>query len=394
MNEALNISPIGKHLDRNFEHVFIGAGIAGLTAALSLAKFGLAVLVLEKAKQLDGLGAGIQLSPNATSILAQLGTLSALLPKATVVTSIDLIAARSTKSLLSLNTNTFASAQAPFLAVSRSDLQTSLLNAAQAHPNITLQTGVAADAQSEIIANAKCVIAADGVWSQTRLANGGGEAVYSGYVAQRATVDRDQLACAALKKLTTVSAFLAPHAHLVAYPIEHGSRINLVFIRKQAALTRGAPKSPTSMSDAPAYLGFAPSLALDLRRITNWTDWPIFTVPIAQRWRVNDRTMLIGDAAHATLPFAAQGAGMAIEDGFTIAHCLYANQSNTELAFNAYEQHRRFRVQKIARRAQLNAFAYHASGPVALARNLTFALKGQQLMQDLKWLYDYRVPGL
>ncbi|MGL4488105.1 MAG: FAD-dependent monooxygenase, partial [Rhizobiaceae bacterium] len=100
------------------------------------------------------------------------------------------------------------------------------------------------------------------------------------------------------------------------------------------------------------------------------------------------------DAAHAMLPFAAQGAGMAIEDAYVLAHSLHESQANVPQALANYEQLRRERVKRVAKRARLNAFAYHAFGPVALARNLVFAAKGQRLMGDLDWLYRYRVPGL
>lgn len=370
------------------DHIVVGAGIAGLTAALTLADFGFSVSVLEAAARLDPVGAGIQLSPNATSVLRRLGVLDALLPKASVIASIDLVAARDVKPLLSLDTSAFADKHTPFLAVSRGDLHMALLSAARARANITLAIGIAPDAQTKIVSNARCVIAADGVWSQTRRGNGGEPASYSGYVAQRKTIDRKQLSCPALSRASSVVAFVAPDAHLVAYPLEGGSRINLVSISKQPHLT------DENLTKAPRFNGFAPELARALNLVSDWTAWPVYTLAPTEIWRVNERTMLIGDAAHALLPFAAQGAGMAIEDGFAIAHCMRTYPLDLDQAFIVYEHLRRARIKKIARRSKFNAFAYHASGPIAFARDLTFKLRGQQLMQDLKWLYDYRLPGL
>jgi salicylate hydroxylase len=379
--------------------IIVGAGIAGLTAALALEKVGFSVLILEKSERLEEAGAGLQLSPNATSILAKLGVLEGLLPSATIVQSIDLVSMTTLKPLLCLETAPMADGSAPFISVHRADLQCALLSKINERPSIELVLGVtvverqtrenSVDVRYNALGNthldsAQCFIGADGIWSATRTTAILAPARFSGYVTFRQTVDRAFLNTSQLTESHLVRAFIGPNAHLVAYPIARGERVNLVFITKQAGQTRTLP----------GFSGFASELVQDLSRVTDWTSWHLHTVDAETPWRLDERSVLIGDAAHAMLPFAAQGAAMAIEDAFTLAHCLSQEQTDVNTALTTYEALRRKRVKRVAMRSRLNAFAYHASGPIAFARNLVFAAKGQRLMRDLEWLYGYRAPDL
>ncbi|MGL4490548.1 MAG: FAD-dependent monooxygenase, partial [Rhizobiaceae bacterium] len=254
--------------------IIIGAGIAGLTAALALEQFGFSVLILEKAAQLEEAGAGIQLSPNATSVLQKLGLLETLLLSATVLQSVDLVAARSGKTLLSLQTNTQSLDHAPFLAVHRADLQATLLQAVQQRTSIDLRLGMTfltrqlhsdrlevqfeQDGQRHTV-SAACLIGADGVWSTIRQSDGSNLAKFSGYTALRHTLGRTSLVSDILTKTDCVKAFVAPNAHLVSYPISQGQKINLVYIGKDATAA------------APSLAGFAPALVRDLAQLQNWT---------------------------------------------------------------------------------------------------------------------------
>lgn len=119
--------------------------------------------------------------------------------------------------------------------------------------------------------------------------------------------------------------------------------------------------------------------------------WPLFGCPDGA-WTDGKDMVLIGDAAHAMTPFAAQGAAMAIEDAALLANRL-AGASETGSALRRFEKERRERVAKVRSRGAFNRFAYHARGPVALARNLVLSLrKPEQLASDLDWLYGYRTP--
>ena len=125
--------------------------------------------------------------------------------------------------------------------------------------------------------------------------------------------------------------------------------------------------------------------------MANWTVWPIHTVEFERKWTLGGAFALIGDAAHAMTPYAAQGAAMAIEDAVTLAAALAGAPPDAAPALAAWEAARRPRIERVIRRGALNRFAWHASGPVALARNLFLKTRSpERLAADLDWLYGWR----
>jgi salicylate hydroxylase len=381
--------------------VIIGGGIAGLVAALSFERLGHNVRILERASRLDEAGAGIQLSPNATSILSALGVLDALLPLATIVQSIDLCEGKSGEALLALPVD-HALKDAPFLSVHRADLQKVLLEAVRQKPTIRLHL----DCQIQSVGKAgsarivtfvqnddvrsfstPLVVGADGIRSGTRRLISAAPPEYSGFTAMRATVDLADFPQRTREVfgLPIVRAFVTAQSHLIAYPISGGRCVNLVLIAKMP-LGNVAPTSSSSK--------FAGPVRQILSGVQEWTNWPLYTVDATKPWTDGRSVALIGDAAHALLPFAAQGAAMAIEDGFVLAQVVSKHGNNIPAALADYENSRRSRVLKVIKRTHLNRFAYHAWGPAALARNLVFKLRGPAMMNSLSWLYDYRAPGL
>lgn len=381
--------------------MIIGAGIAGLVAALSFARLGHNVRILERASRLDEAGAGIQLSPNATAILSALDVLEPLLAHATIVKSIDLCEGKSGKTLLALPVGN-AVKDAPFLSVHRADLQKLLLEAVRQTSSIRLHLdcqiqSIGGTEGAKIVSflqnddarsfSTPLIVGADGIRSGTRRLVSAAPPEYSGFSALRATID-----LADFPQLTrevfaqpVVRAFVTAQSHLVAYPISGGRCVNLVLIAK-------APLgSAVSMRASGSFGGPMRQL---LESVHDWTNWPLYTVDATKPWTDGRNIALIGDAAHAMLPFAAQGAGMAIEDGFVLAQTVSKHAGDVSRALHDYEHLRRSRVLKVIKRTHLNRFAYHAWGPTALARNLVFKLRGPALMQSLGWLYDYRAEGL
>ncbi len=387
--------------------VIVGAGIAGLTAALALAGKGFKITLCERTESLSEVGAGLQLSPNATRLLKRIGVLDTLLANATIVKSIALLSAKSSKTLLSLSTTAAPqSDSAPFLAVHRADLQGALLAKAQEAPDIEIRNAIvfqsARDAGGEVgitflqgdasvhIA-ADILIGADGVWSIVRNAVAGhSNTSHSGYTAWRATIPVTRALPAAFKNLCrerTVGAFLSGGAHLVAYPLRQGALLNLVLVTRGSDSPHGWDNSVNLAVLGKTLEQFESSLRNCLASITNWRSWPLHSCTPEGAW-TSGRIALIGDAAHAMTPFAAQGACMAIEDGFFLADCL-AEINDVPAALAAYQALRKPRVAKVVARGKFNRFAYHVSGPAALARNAVFALRGQRLMNELDWLYRF-----
>jgi salicylate hydroxylase len=389
--------------------VIAGAGIAGLTAALAFAARGHTVRIFERAPRLEAVGAGIQLSPNATRILDGLGVLSALLPAAVRP---DAVVIRDAKSLAELARVPLGDAaerrwKAPYLAVHRSDLQSALLARIAREPDIQLATGaevrdaalhahgvtvsVEAATGLQLVAG-RLLVGADGVWSSVR--GLGGEirrSRFAGQLAWRRTVRAESPEARALVDLgaaSRVTAFLAPGFHMVAYPVRGGGAFNL------AAFTAGSVMAETwSERTDPLVLRAAMGrTAPALARLADdgWTAWPIHTVDAARPWIAADGIALIGDAAHAMTPFAAQGAAMAIEDAETLAAFVSARPQDLAGALAAWEKSRRPRIDRVARRGALNRFAWHASGPVAMARNFFLRMRSpEKLAADLDWLYGW-----
>ncbi|OJF89995.1 FAD-dependent oxidoreductase [Pararhizobium antarcticum] len=377
----------------------VGAGIAGLTAALSLASRGFSVDIIEQAAELSSIGAGLQLSPNATGILARLGLLPALEAVWTEPNVIALVDGRTLKPLAQVPSGAFARNRwkAPYGVLHRASLQRILIEAVARQPLCRLHLGQkleTADPQSIAALTGQAaglIIGADGVWSsvRTQVAEAG-RALFSGHVAFRLTVGWD--AAPSLLDPGRVIAFLGRKAHLVAYPLRDAKLFNLVAITKglsgQSLSWDGSAAGARQSELLAALSGWHP----DLRRLIGLspepTFWPLHEVSDGP-WHNGRDTILIGDAAHAMMPFAAQGAAMAIEDAWELAAFLDSGRSQPQ-ALAAFVEHRKKRIGKVRARGAFNRFAYHASGPVGLARNLVLSRKRpEDLAADLDWLYGY-----
>jgi salicylate hydroxylase len=395
------------HPESEKHAVIAGAGIAGLTTALTLADKGFKVTLCERAGVFSEVGAGLQLSPNVTRLLKRLGVLDPLLSRATVTKAVALLSAKSGELLLNLSTTELPQSDgAPFLAVHRADLQAVLVAKVLENSDIVIKTGLAFQSASDLngkiaatflkgdepqVIQADVLIGADGVWSRVRSAiPGHSDTRHSGYTAWRATVLVSDALPAAFRNLCikqTVGAFLSPGAHLVVYPLRQGSTLNLVLVTPGTDSTHGWDNSVDLAVLAQTLEQFEPSMRDCLASITNWRSWPLHGCPPEGAWTFG-RIALAGDAAHAMTPFAAQGACMAIEDAIVLADCL-ARDGNVPAALAAYETMRKPRVTKVIARGKFNRFAYHVSGPAAFARNAVFALRGQKLMAELDWLYRF-----
>jgi salicylate hydroxylase len=391
--------------------IVAGGGIAGLTTALAFARRGFAVQLYERAPRLDEVGAGLQLSPNATRLLRDVGVLDAMLPFAIGPDDVTLRDARSLAVLARVKLGDFAERRwgAPYLVAYRADLQTVLLARAAGEPSITIVTGasisgfavhargVTASIERDgkiVEAPGRLLVGADGVWSRLRdLAGEKGRSRFSGSIAWRATVPARGDAGEILRRVTdakSVSVFVHPAFHLIVYPLRGGETLNLV------AVTRGRPLGESWSGRADAALlseavgGSAKEIRELVETITGWSVWPIHTVAF-NTWTVGGSFALIGDAVHAMTPFAAQGAAMAIEDAVTLADTVATAPADATDALAAWATARRQRISKVVRRGGLNRVAWHAAGPVALARNLFLKSRSpEQLAADLDWLYGWR----
>ncbi|TPM05880.1 FAD-binding protein [Mesorhizobium sp. B2-3-11] len=406
---------------RSRQVVIAGAGIAGLTAAIAFAERGYPVRVFEQAKRLEAAGAGIQLPPNATRILRRLGVLDTLLANAVKPEAVVLKDAASLRQLARVPLGGAGEERwgAPYLVAHRADLQDALMARVVQMPGIQLTTGarvgniaagthgvtVTAEVDGKPVQAAGfLLVGADGVWSSVRrLAGPGGGAglansQFSGELAWRATVSADSeagRAYAAIGAPDCVTTFLHPGFHLVAYPVSKGDAFNLVAFTKGERIDEGWSGHTDPGILASAMRGTAAGLARLVELAGPWLTWPLHTVERKQPWTMPAGIALIGDAAHAMTPFAAQGAAMAIEDAAMLADFLADFPGDLTQSLTMWEKLRRPRIEKVLKRGALNRLAWHARGPVALARNLLLATRpGEKLAADLDWLYGWEQQNI
>lgn len=386
--------------------LIVGAGIAGLTTALALAGRGIRSVVLERAGHLEEVGAGLQLSPNASRILLGLGLgpdleRSVVRPDALVIRE-----ARRGDEIgrLPLGSAIDTAYGSPYWVVHRGDLQSALLSATAREPKIELHLGSvvesAVDGPDGVAVDAvigatvgrfqgAALIGADGVWStvRTRLI-GGGPAIYSGRTAWRATFPAERWTGSADVRRST-GLWLGSDAHLVHYPIRAGREINLVAAVDDHWIDERWDVAGDSGDLLARFEGW-PSVVGELLALPDaWRKWALCGAPRGTVWN-KGRIVLIGDAAHGMLPFAAQGGAMAIEDAAVLARCLATGRGSMERRLTDYVRRRRRRVDAVVSMASRNATIYHLSGAAASARNLAMRLMGSAgLRSRMDWIYGW-----
>ncbi|MCO5062965.1 MAG: FAD-dependent monooxygenase [Rhizobiaceae bacterium] len=396
--------------DETEQILIAGAGIAGLSAGLAFARRGVGVRIFERAEKLEEVGAGLQLSPNATRLLERLGVLDELMETAVEPEAIVLRRAADLSEITRIPLGTTARKRwgAPYLVSHRANLQQALLNAVGRQSLIELNTGtpvldIDLDVTSPSFSinksgvlqavSGRLIVGADGVWSTIRALSGKtGESRFVGQLAWRRTINADTARAQALfagRSASCVTAFLHPRFHMIAYPVKRGMAINLAaFTPTRVEISPGWGEKGVDRALAEAMRGTAPALAA-LADDPDWMAWPLHVADLDAPWSAPAGLALIGDAAHAMTPFAAQGAAMAIEDAETLAERT-AHAGDLATALQAWTVERRRRVLRVARRGAFNQFAWHARGPVAFARDAVLKMRNQQaLMGDLDWLYGW-----
>ena len=379
--------------------VIVGAGVAGLTAGLALARKGIASTILEQAPQLGEVGAGLQLSPNATRILSHLGVLSEIERHWVEPDSVTLASGQSLRELTAIPVGQLARTRwgAPYGVLHRSTLQQALLKAVLQEPLCQLKLGKRADQATRhdladlAQTNSDLVIGADGVWSSCRdLVPHAPHVNFSGNIAWRFTVPA-ATAPAFLSK-NRVTAYLGTKSHLVCYPLREIDGYNLVAI----AAGTGAEESWAIDADSARramlleqFHGWHPQIRQMLAGAERPTFWPLYEASDGA-WHNGKDTVLIGDAAHAMMPFSAQGAAMAIEDAFSLAQKMAADPLPAALA--SFARERKARAHQVKKRGQFNKFAYHARGPIRIGRDFVLSLRSpESLARDLDWLYGFHI---
>jgi salicylate hydroxylase len=375
----------------------IGAGIGGLAVARALALRGAEVTVLEQAPEISEVGAGLQISPNGFAVLRALGLEEPVLAQAVQAQSISLRDYQRGE-VLRLDLRRLESRDYYF--VHRADLIEALAEGARA-AGVRLRlmqkvSGVVAGKPAQVqtasgaALPADLVIGADGLHSVVRRAlNADAAAFFTGQVAWRATVpNRDG-------RGPEVQVHMAPLRHVVTYPLRGGQMINLVAVQERAAW---AAESWSQRDDPEALRAAFADVGPDLRALLAAVEevhlWGLFRHPVARVWQ-GDGLVLLGDAAHPTLPFMAQGASMALEDGWVLADCL-AGEGTLAERLARYQARREGRVRRVVEAANRNAWKYHLSFPplrwaAHTALRAGGALAPTRMMRQFDWLYGHDV---
>ncbi|MDQ1626696.1 MAG: 3-hydroxybenzoate 6-monooxygenase [Actinomycetota bacterium] len=388
------------------ELLVVGGGIGGLTTGLTAARSGRPVRVLERSAEFGEVGAGIQLAPNATRILHELGLLEEIREVGVLPRRLVLADAMGGGELGALDLTDFVERYgAPYVVMHRSDLLDILVRACQA-AGVALETR--ADARTLVDDGAgvdvgcadgrtfrgTAVVAADGLHSRTRALFSDDETIGSGYVAYRGAVPMDQVSRHA--DLRDVVAWVGPGLHLVQYPLRSGRFYNQVAVFRSRAFGRGEPDwgNPTELDEQFARCcdhvrESTPLLGRDNR-------WPMYDrVPIPT-W-VTGRIGLLGDAAHPMLQYLAQGACQAIEDAWTLGAALrrHAGPSGdgVEAALLAYQAVRVPRTARVQRTARTWGEMWHVDGVGRLLRDELLRRRADDDHTYVEWLYGRGTDG-
>ncbi len=351
--------------------VIAGAGIGGLTAALALAKQGVDVVVCEQASQLGEVGAGLQVSPNASRVLIKLGLADALKSKVFEPDYASIRDYRSGEYYLKAPLGKGAEIQyrAPYWHVHRADLHAILAEACQVHGvdillNATVsgyqqeQAGVVLQLQDGRSVQADLLIGADGIHSAVRTQLLGPEKpTFMGQVAWRGVIPVEALS---VNVKPEACVWAGPGKHLVTYYLRGGHDVNFVAVEERSDWRSESWREEGDVAQLRrAFAGWHSDVTDLLAAAKSSFLWSLNGRTELPTWH-DEGVVLLGDACHPMLPFMAQGAAMAIEDAYVLADQLSQNAVSTALM--NYEAIRKPRATKIQQMSAANAGLYHMHG--------------------------------
>jgi salicylate hydroxylase len=378
----------------------VGGGIGGLSAALSLLAAGLDVHVYEQAHELGEVGAGIQISPNASRILHRLGLGERL--EALGVRPLARHQRRWDDGRTLLRTPLSGTVERafgfPYYHLHRADLLSALAHAvAPERVHVGHRLAGLADRGDRVEAwfengtriEVDALVGADGIHSTVRSFLCGPESPrFTGCIVYRGLVPAERLRSFGLDRSS--QTWMGPGRHFVHYFVRSGSLLNFVGAVEQDAWQRESWSERGEVADAlAAFAGFHPQVGAILGAADETFVWGLFDRPPLERWSAG-RVTLLGDACHPMLPFMAQGAAQAIEDGATLAECLRL-ADGVAGALQRYERLRLPRASRIQALSSSNKTRYHLpDGSEQQARDAEMATGTTDWSTDaVAWIWGH-----
>lgn len=383
--------------------IVIGGGIGGLAAAMALVQQDIEVLLLEQADEIAEIGAGIQLGPNAYSALDALGVGEAARNRSVFTDYLLMMDAvdATTVGKIDVGEAFRKRFNNPYGVIHRADIHLSILESVEKHPLISFKTstriesvdlhddGVTVTDQHGNTYDADAVIGADGVRSVVRQKILGDPPRVTGHVVYRAVVEKDDMP--EDLRINAPVLWAGPRCHLVHYPLRGGEQYNLVVTfhsreKEEWSVTEGSREEVLSYFQG---IDASPRRLLELPK--SWKRWATADREPVEKWGEGLATIL-GDAAHPTTQYLAQGACMALEDAVVLGQAIKKCDGNLEKAFRLYETIRIPRTARMVWSAREMGRLYHSKGAERLVRNQLWKGRSQERFYDsLEWLYGWNV---
>lgn len=380
--------------------LIVGGGIGGLSCALALARAGFESRVLEQAPEFADVGAGIQMGPNMVRALSALGLRDRILHDAWEPGRLVMRDALDGSEITSMGLregfrNHFGE---PYVVTHRADLHAAILEACRKDPRILLETSHRVesiadhgDRVSVRVADGETVegdflVGADGLWSLSReYVIGDGEPIVSGHIAYRAVLTREQVPDDLWEP--DVVLWGGPKTHFVHYPLRRGELYNLVAVFHSDRYAEGWDQVGDSDELRQRFAGQRREVVELLEQIEIWKFWVLCDREPQRPW-AKGRVLLLGDAAHPTLQYLAQGAAMAVEDSVTLAEELARTPEDPAAAVARYEDARAVRTARVQLTSRLYGDVYHAAGVVReLRASLLGGRSDEAAWNGMSWLY-------
>ena len=378
-----------------------GGGIGGLAAAIGLAQKGYPSIVLEKARELGEIGAGIQLGPNAFHAFDYLGVGDAARDMAVYIDSLRLMDAVSGDEITRIPLDDAFRTRFgnPYAVVHRGELHAVFLRACMDHPLVELRTAAEVADYDQDGASVTAVLAdgsrvtgaaligADGLWSNIRRRLvGDGPPRVSGHTTYRSVIGVEDMPEDLRWNAATLWA--GPKCHIVHYPLSGWKLFNLVVTYHNDAPEPVAGKPVSHDEVRRGFDHVAPVARQVIERGQDWKLWVLCDRDPVMNW-VDGRVALLGDAAHPMLQYFAQGACMAMEDAVALAHEMEAAAGDPARALPAYADRRRLRTARVQLQSrEIGQHIYHPAGAHAELRNAVMRAKSPADWYDaVDWLY-------